>query len=174
MKYLKYFENYITIGDKEITQEDLNLILKGYIDCALWTEEERLKESEKLNIDFNEDDEDDELDEIEKIIRMNQAFKSKSIQIFTKEDIDFNSLIAAYTDIKKFISEAGSESVDYAIEENGLERLGHDIWLTRNGHGAGFFDHSYDDDIEKKLTEAAEKLKEAHLYITDDNKLAFI
>jgi len=107
MKYLKYFENYITIGDKEITQEDLNLILKGYIDCALWTEEERLKESEKLNIDFNEDDEDDELDEIEKIIRMNQAFKSKSIQIFTKEDIDFNSLIAAYTDIKKFISEAG-------------------------------------------------------------------
>jgi hypothetical protein len=48
-----------------------------------------------------------------------------------------------------------------------------DIWLTRNGHGSGFFDHSYDDDNEKKLMDAARSLKEKYLYIGDDNKLHF-
>ena len=75
-------------------------------------------------------------------------------------------------DIKQFLSLAG-DSVIEAIEDNGLERLGHDIWLTRNGHGAGFFDHSYDDENEKRLISAAKSLKEVDLYINDDMKLSF-
>lgn len=33
---------------------------------------------------------------------------------------------------------------------------GHDFWLTRNGHGCGFWDRGYDlNDLGRKLTEAA-------------------
>jgi hypothetical protein len=170
MKYLKLFETFINIGELDITQEELNSILKGYIDAALWTEEEELKE-QSPKIDFNEDDDKD--DDIEKIIHLHNSLNIKPIANFTREDIDNDSLIDAYADIKKFIELAGKEPVKYAIEEIGLERLGHDIWLTRNGHGAGFFDHSFDDEIEIPLMDAGQKLGSKTLYVGDDMMLYF-
>lgn len=49
-----------------------------------------------------------------------------------------------------------------AIKESGLdlETIGNDIWYTRSGQGAGFFDHSLDDDVERKLINGAKKLGE--------------
>jgi hypothetical protein len=52
-------------------------------------------------------------------------------------------------------------------------QLGHDIWLTRNHHGVGFFDRGYESDIEKILTQSAEKLGEVEMYIGDDKLLYF-
>ena len=46
-----------------------------------------------------------------------------------------------------------------------------DIWFTRNGHGSGFFDHSYEN--EKILMDAGHKLKGVDLYVGDDNKIYF-
>jgi hypothetical protein len=109
---------------------------------------------------------------LERLIKISTNLNKKSFESFTKEDIEPNSLIKAYTDIKKFLDLAG-ESVIEAIEENGLEQLGHDIWLTRNGHGAGFFDRSYGDDNEKRLTQAAKALKEVTIYINDNLRLSF-
>jgi hypothetical protein len=53
------------------------------------------------------------------------------------------------------------------LDESGLdsERAGHDFWLSRNGHGSGFFDEG--DGLEK-LQEAAESYGEYHLYVGDD------
>ena len=51
------------------------------------------------------------------------------------------------------------------------EQLGHDLWLSRNGHGAGFFDRGYDEDVEKKLEDAARLLKGTDLYVGDDGKI---
>lgn len=58
------------------------------------------------------------------------------------------------------------------------EQAGHDFWLTRNGHGAGFWDRGdlYEhDDSEgqngRKLTDAAHVYGECNLYIGDDGKL---
>jgi hypothetical protein len=172
MKYLKLFETFINIGELDLTQEQLNSILKGYIDAALWTEEDILKD-QLTEIDFNEYDEDDDRDEIEKIIQLHNSLNRKPIDNFTREDIDNNSLFDAYDDIKKFIELAGKEPFEYALEELGLERIGHDIWLTRNRHGAGFFDHSFDDDIELSLMNAAQKLGEKSLYVGDDMRLYF-
>jgi len=169
MKYLKLFETFINIGELDLTQEQLNSILKGYIDAALWTEEDILKD-QLSEIDFNKDEDDDE---IEKIIQLHNSLNRKPIDNFTREDIDDNSLIDAYADIKKFVELAGKEPFEYALEELGLERIGHDIWLTRNRHGAGFFDHSFDDDIELSLMNAAQKLGEKSLYVGDDMRLYF-
>jgi len=55
-------------------------------------------------------------------------------------------------------------------------RAGHDFWLTRNHHGAGFWDghwrESFDDRaIEKRLTDAAHEFGSVDLYVGDDGKI---
>lgn len=51
-------------------------------------------------------------------------------------------------------------------------QAGHDFWLTRNGHGAGFWDRSeLDEEIGKQLTDASKKFGEVDLYVGDDGKL---
>jgi hypothetical protein len=149
-----------------LSQDELNEILKGYIECALWTEEERLRDEATDELEDSED-----MDEIEKLINLKGKFEKKNFVSFVSDDIDVDSRINAYNDIKKFIEDAGDEAIEEAIEENGLFQLGMDIWFTRNGHGAGFFDHNYEN--EKILISAGSKLKQTDLYIGDDNKLYF-
>jgi len=174
----KYFINEQTISKDNISilPEDLNEILNGYIEAALWTEEERLNNEAKEMNGINDNDYDDESDESEDEIRfmriMKDNYGNKPIESFSRENIEPDSLIKAYTDIKKFIGLAG-DSVIQAIEENGYSRLGMDIWLTRNGHGAGFFDHSYDYENEQKLMSAGKSLGAVYLYINDHMKLSF-
>jgi hypothetical protein len=159
-------ENY------EFEEDELKQILKGYLDAALWTEEERLNDEQGEYYYVEDDDESDESSELEKLIKLTNNFKQKSIESFSKDDIEPNSLIKAYLDIKNFINTAGY-FVEEAVEEHGYEQLGHDIWLTRNRHGAGFFDRGYDDETEKALMDAAHKLKEVDLFINDNLKLSF-
>jgi len=56
------------------------------------------------------------------------------------------------------------------LEEGTSERAGHDFWLTRNRHGAGFWDGDWPVNGDK-LTEAAHAFGECHLYVGDDSKL---
>lgn len=56
---------------------------------------------------------------------------------------------------------------------NAYDSAGHDFWLTRNGHGAGFWDSGRDKVYGKgnsdKLNELSQKFKEVDLYVGDDN-----
>lgn len=45
---------------------------------------------------------------------------------------------------------------------------GHDFWLTRNHHGAGFWDGDYPDDIGRRLTAASDVHGSVDLYVGDD------
>lgn len=56
---------------------------------------------------------------------------------------------------------------------DGLDRsrAGHDFWLTRNGHGAGFWDGDYEDAVGEKLTQASHAFGECDIYVGDDGKL---
>jgi hypothetical protein len=49
-------------------------------------------------------------------------------------------------------------------------QAGHDFWLTRNGHGAGFWDRGLGD-IGDRLSVAARAFGEVNLYVGDDKKL---
>lgn len=51
------------------------------------------------------------------------------------------------------------------------ERAGHDFWLTREGHGAGFWDGDWDDEIGSRLTDAAHQYGEVYIYVGDDGKI---
>lgn len=47
-------------------------------------------------------------------------------------------------------------------------QAGHDFWLTRNRHGAGFWDGDWDGDVGKRLTECSHAYGECYLYVGDD------
>ena len=55
------------------------------------------------------------------------------------------------------------------------ERAGHDFWLTREHHGAGYWDRwsssTSEGRIGKMLTDAAHSYGEMYLYVGDDGKI---
>ena len=103
---------------------DINEVMKHYLLCAIWTEEEQMSEMEEKEIaDFY-----GESEEITKLVPRNEM----NIENFSDD-----SKIKAFEDIRKFLSIDG---VQEAIEKQNIpnDMLGHDLWLTRNSHGAGF------------------------------------
>jgi len=48
---------------------------------------------------------------------------------------------------------------------------GHDYWLTRNHHGAGFWDRGYSKELGQALTDASHAAGERDLYIGDDGQV---
>lgn len=50
------------------------------------------------------------------------------------------------------------------------EQIGHDFWLTRNGHGTGFWDRDLGE-LGDRLTELCRPYGESHLYVGDDGSL---
>ena len=82
----------------------------------------------------------------------------------TTQDIDSSSLSKMRADAQKFYDD------NYEMISQNVEGAGHDFWLTRNGHGAGFWDGDWDEhgDI---LTKASEAFGEQDIYVGDDGKL---
>lgn len=81
-------------------------------------------------------------------------------------DIDQASIEKSSKELDDFITAAIEllEGVD-------LETAAHDFWLTRNRHGAGFWDGDYPDAIGEALTELSHKFGEVNLYVGDDGKV---
>jgi hypothetical protein len=51
-----------------------------------------------------------------------------------------------------------------------FEQIGHDFWLTRNGHGAGFWDRGLGE-LGDKLSDAAKTFGSCDLYVGDDGMI---
>jgi hypothetical protein len=64
------------------------------------------------------------------------------------------------------------ELLDWAEIRDGRSphRQGHDFWLTRAGHGAGYWDGDYPE-TGARLTVASKLFKPVDLYIGDDGKI---
>ena len=52
-----------------------------------------------------------------------------------------------------------------------LTDVSHDFWLTRNRHGAGFWDGDYEKSIGEALTNISHEFKEVDIYVGDDKKI---
>src|ERR1700676_2800960 len=66
------------------------------------------------------------------------------------KDIALETLKLIIADCKMF----QTLNWDY-LSDLDLEQAGHDFWLTRNRHGAGFWDGDYPESIDKILTDAS-------------------
>ncbi len=56
-------------------------------------------------------------------------------------------------------------------EKYGMEQSGHDFWLTRNRHGAGFWDRGYPKTDADYLTERSHGYGGRDPYIGDDGRI---
>lgn len=171
MKDIKLLREFISriLREAVLDEREMNEILKGYLEAALWTEEEQLMDDGSDNDEEEYDDEEES--DLDRLVRSNNVMNQKLISSFTIEDLDADSKIQAYVDIKNFMEMAGEAAVSEAMEDQGAFRLGMDIWLSRNGHGSGFFDHSYEN--EKVLMDAARGLGGVDMYISDDGHIVF-
>ncbi len=76
-------------------------------------------------------------------------------------------MIADCFDFQAFNGELLQSAYDSESVAYDESRAGHDFWLTRCGHGAGFWDRDLGD-IGEKLSDKARGFGDAHLYIGDD------
>lgn len=126
-------------------------IFDGYVECALWSSMDNSNEQGGEPLDRN----------------------------YTRNDIAKSALLKMRADVDAFY-EANRADCDTCVsprpsEWSADEQIGHDLWLSRNGHGAGFFDAykgtPYSDDVADRLQEAARKLGEQDLYVGDDGQI---
>ena len=69
--------------------------------------------------------------------------------------------------------EAFQNSNEFDLEDEDIETAGHDFWLTRNGHGAGFWDGDYEEEKGERLTQKSQDFGELHIWVDNDGKLHF-
>jgi hypothetical protein len=81
------------------------------------------------------------------------------------DDVTPDALASITADVEAFIA---GNIADLANIDAG--QAGHDFFLTRNGHGAGFWDRGLGA-IGDRLTDAAHAYGESDLYVTSDGDL---
>jgi hypothetical protein len=82
----------------------------------------------------------------------------------TEAELSDDVWAAAESDCESFLSEW---SVTVEAAGLSIEQAGHDFWLSRNGHGAGFFDRGCGE-LGDKLQDAARCYGQVDLYMGDD------
>ena len=88
---------------------------------------------------------------------------------YTVDDIDPETVSAAQLDCDNFREKAGD-----LLDEHPDPTMGaHDFWLTRNGHGAGFWDGDWPENGDKLtgMVGWRTEFPEVHLYVGDDGKI---
>lgn len=81
------------------------------------------------------------------------------------EDLAPETLQAMRDDCAAFTRQAGADLQEYA-QRTGCTG-GYDLWLTRNGHGVGFWARELDE-LGDRLTAIAEQMGGRDLYVGDD------
>lgn len=83
------------------------------------------------------------------------------------EDLSDEALEQCRKDCADFLE---AEAAD--LEEAGitLEQAGHDFWLTRNGHGAGFWDRGLGA-VGERLSKACKPYGSVYLYVGNDGRI---
>lgn len=86
-------------------------------------------------------------------------------------DISNESKEQAKKDLEQFFRVAEKAIGEEAWAELDDTQVAHDFWLTRNGHGAGFWDGDYEKSVGEILTKLSKKFGEKNLSVGDDGKL---
>lgn len=83
------------------------------------------------------------------------------------EDLSEEALEQCRKDCADFLE---SQAAD--LDEAGLtlEQAGHDFWLTRNGHGAGFWDRGLGA-VGERLSKACKPYGSVYLYVGNDGRI---
>ena len=88
------------------------------------------------------------------------------------EDFDPETRDKMYAEFEAFIKGCDDKALEFWQNELGEGQIGHDFWLTRCGHGAGFWDRfstgegsTYGD----YLTKESKPYGDCHIYVGSDD-----
>lgn len=123
---------------EEIDIDTLDDFTRGYIECLLWSSTDNADESGGEPLDANYDIDDITPESLERIVADCKDFQESNAAL----------LEAAYAD-----PEWDAENQRFTKPNYDASHAGYDFWLTRNGHGAGFWDRGLEQGDE--LTKAA-------------------
>ena len=84
----------------------------------------------------------------------------------TLSDIDNDTKVEIEKEVEWFVNSAGD-----VFEELSDDQIGHDFWLTRNGHGSGFFERINDSENLETIEELCNILGTVGTYVGDDGKI---
>ena len=126
--------------------DHLDRFTRAYIEAALWSSNDESDErgGVPLNQNYSESNIADEC--LSRMIADCASFQKSHGELITDEN-----LVYAGTDAES--------------------RAGHDFWLTRCGHGAGFWDGDWTEPAGAILTKAAKEYGEFWLYVDDDGQI---
>ena len=123
-----------------MTDIDLEEFFRAYATCALWSSID--ENEEPLDANYSADD-----------------IAPECAQAMRETCADF--IQSNRADLIEYCQQMHCE------QWSGSSLAGHDFWLTRNGHGAGFWDRGLGD-LGKRLTKAADVYGGIDLYLGDD------
>lgn len=127
-----------------IDASDIEDMLTAYIEAALWSTNDESTEDGGEPFDSN----------------------------YSSADVDLDTLRAMRDDCIRFVEHNGWTFAYLAtVTDIDWSQVGHDFWLTRNGHGVGFSDRDCYAGREKDLHEQARRFREVPLYLGDDGKI---
>lgn len=86
-------------------------------------------------------------------------------RVYSADDLAPETVQAMRDDCADFISQSAADLQEYTRRTGGTG--GYDFWLTRSGHGAGFWDRGLDE-LGDRLTAIAEQMGGRDLYAGDD------
>lgn len=88
---------------------------------------------------------------------------------YSPEDFSLDAIKKANDDCDKFVQNVGT--LLQMTGQNDWTQHAHDFWLTRNGHGTGFWDRGYPGNVGQMLTEAAKSFGEINPFINDNGQI---
>jgi hypothetical protein len=88
---------------------------------------------------------------------------------YSLSDLSEETLKEMVSDCADF-QETNAELLNKYYKTHDSSHAGHDFWLTRNHHGAGFWDRGLGK-LGNDLTDMAHPYGEANLYLGDDGKI---
>lgn len=84
---------------------------------------------------------------------------------FSVDDVSDDLRAELLVDVVAFVAECWDD-----LRDRDAGQTGHDFWLTRNGHGTGFWDRGLGE-VGDRLTTACKVYGEVDLYVGDDGEL---
>lgn len=123
----------------KVSDSNLQCMVEAYIECALWS-----------SVDDDGDALDKQYDILDILSQDREEMQADCLK-FAEENYDL---------IHEFDSSTSGLSM--------WKQVGHCFWLTRNGHGSGFWiRHFWSEDTWNKLSDAAKAFGESNLYVGD-------
>ena len=132
-----------------VTSSETDAFVRAYMATALWAETDNADESGGEPLDAN----------------------------YGFEDFTERSQNIMRADCQKFLAHDGVVQAIQDGDNRGpdgsgpFEMAGHDFWLTRNGHGAGFWDGDWPEPYGDRLDRAARLFGQCDIIVGDDDTL---